>query len=107
MKLIIAGGRKYVFTRGDAKRIDAINPSEIVSGGATGADAGGEKYAKVKDIPLKLFPADWSIGNKAGPIRNTEMAKYADAVALFKGGYGTADMYKKAVANGLTIYDFR
>jgi hypothetical protein len=73
-----------------------------------GADAGGERWAKKHGIPIKLFHADWTAyGRSAGPIRNRQMASYADAVALFPGGRGTNDMAMAAVARGLKIFDWR
>lgn len=109
MKLIIAGGRDYHLTDDDRQKLDGIpNVSEVVSGGATGADAGGEQWASLRGIPVKMFRADWTrYGKYAGPRRNTEMAQYADAVALLPGGRGTADMAQQAVRRGLVIYDFR
>lgn len=112
MKLIIAGGRNYRFTRADLKALDELHKqrpiTEVVSGGASGADAEGEWWARTNSIPIKRFPADWNAhGKAAGPIRNKEMAEYADAVALFPGGKGTASMYVEATKAGLTIYDFR
>ena len=81
---------------------------EVVSGGAAGADREGEKWAAGWGLPVKKFPADWKMhGKAAGPIRNREMAQYADAVALFPGGKGTADMFNEATKAGLMIYDFR
>jgi hypothetical protein len=58
-------------------------------------------------VPVKQFPADWNkYGKAAGPIRNAQMAKYADAVILFPGGRGTANMRKLAKEHGLEIlYD--
>ena len=50
---------------------------EIVSGGAYGADALAERYAKEKGYELKVFKADWKkYGKRAGIIRNEEMQKY-------------------------------
>jgi hypothetical protein len=108
MKLIIAGGRNYHITDADWQKLDALPITEIVSGGASGADAGGEAYAQVRGFPVTRFVADWSrYGYKAGPIRNQHMAEYADAVALFPGGRGTNSMAAKAKKAGIVIYDFR
>lgn len=108
MKIIVAGGRDYVFTRGDAKFLDTLDISEVVSGGCSGADRGGEKYAKARGIPLRIFNANWKEhGRAAGPIRNNVMAQYADGVALFKGGRGTNSMYKEAGDAGILIFDRR
>ena len=55
-----------------------LDQFEIVSGHAAGADALGEKFAKKNNIKLTVFPADWKkYGKSAGPIRNSQMAKYA------------------------------
>lgn len=68
---------------------------EIVSGGARGADKLGERYAKEHNLRLKIFPADWDkYGKRAGYIRNTEMAEYANCLIAFYDGKskGTAHM---------------
>lgn len=68
---------------------------EIVSGGARGADKLGERYAKEHNLRLKIFPADWDkYGKRAGYIRNTEMAEYANCLIAFWDGKskGTAHM---------------
>jgi predicted Rossmann-fold nucleotide-binding protein len=39
-------------------------------------------------------------------MRNLAMAEYADAVALFPGGKGTASMRELAEKEGILIYDF-
>jgi hypothetical protein len=55
--------------------------TEVVSGGALGADFYGEQWAKKHMIPVRRFPADWrKYRQSAGPIRNEEMARYADAL---------------------------
>ena len=112
MKLIIAGGRDYRLTTEDYVRLEKINNENdllcVVSGCASGADSCGELWANGTNIPVKKFPADWKThGKKAGPLRNAEMAEYADAVALFPGGEGTDSMYREAKKAGLKIFDFR
>jgi len=124
MKLIIAGGRDYQMTAADEAKLDVLKPevTEVVSGCAPGADLWGEAWALKNGIPIKRFPADWDniavvgarvkrrldgklYNSNAGPIRNSQMAAYADAVALFPGGNGTEDMRKKASGRGLAIYE--
>lgn len=109
MKLIIAGGRDYRFTLKDIERLNNLeNITEVVSGGAKGADAEGEQWAAEQGIPVKVFKADWKqYGRGAGPRRNQAMADYSDAVALFPGGKGTENMFKHAQKIGLVIYDWR
>lgn len=112
MKLIIAGGRDYQLTQRDYLRLNEIHVktriSTVVSGGAPGADANGEEWASHYYIPVRRFRADWKKhGRAAGPMRNREMAEYADAVALFPGGCGTESMYQEAKKAGIEIFDFR
>ncbi len=81
--------------------------TEIVSGGAQGADALGERYALNKQIPLKVFSADWEThGKKAGILRNIEMADYSDAlIALWDGkSKGTFHMISEMMKRNKLIY---
>lgn len=87
---------------------------EIVSGGANGADKLGEQYANEHGFPVKRFPADWEkYGRKAGPIRNGEMADYADGCFIFWDGKsrGTKSMITlakdKHVALKVVIYPLK
>jgi hypothetical protein len=109
MKLIISGGRDYEMTAYDFYRLEQLLPhvTEVVSGGARGVDSSGELWASASGVPVTRFPADWSLGKRAGMLRNREMAEYADAVALFPGGKGTENMAHEAAIRGLRIYDFR
>lgn len=88
--------------------IHQVTPiTEVVCGGATGADADGKRWGMVTGIPVKTFQADWETHQRAaGPIRNGQMAGYADALIAFPGGRGTADMIKKARKHGLRVWDF-
>lgn len=58
MKLIIAGGRDYTFSAEDFARLDAlpITVSEVVSGAATGADAGGGSVGESSGDPREAIP---------------------------------------------------
>lgn len=125
MKLIIAGGRDYSLSEDDIEFLDSLLPNvtEVVSGGARGADAGGEQWAKSHGMTPKVFEADWKDLSEpcvlrynrygkpynaiAGNKRNIRMAEYADALVLFPGGKGTANMYQEAKKRGLVIYDRR
>ena len=81
--------------------------TEVVSGGAHGADRLGEHMARNRGITIETFYAQWKLyGRPAGPMRNQKMAEYADACILFPGGKGTADMKDKAIAAGLKIIEW-
>ena len=94
MKLIVAGGRDFNNYKHLAMVLDYYNEkgviTEIVCGVANGADSHGEYWAKVNGVPIKYFPAKWKkYGKAAGTIRNSEMAKYADALVAFWDGSST------------------
>jgi hypothetical protein len=109
MKIIIAGGRDFdnYLHLLEAVVKSGFDVTEVVSGGAPGADTLGELFARDLEIPMKRFPADWNRhGRAAGPIRNGEMAGYADAlIAMWDGvSTGTANMIKQATERGLRVH---
>ena len=110
MKLIIAGGRNFKDKEFMFTLLNSLHPrvTEVVCGGATGADTLGAMWAEQNKIPIIYFLPRWeAFGKSAGPIRNRTMAEYADACALFPGGKGTESMFNEARARNLIIYDFR
>ena len=117
MKVIIAGSRQLPIGEYKIKLVaDAVCQSgwlpeitEIVSGGCRGIDLAGEQFAADYKIPVKRFMPDWEHeGKAAGPVRNSQMANYADALILVWDGKstGSADMKKKAKAKGLKIHEY-
>lgn len=87
----------------------AFTLSEIVSGGASGADSCGERWASVHELPVKTFLPDWNQhGKSAGIVRNVEMALYADALVAFWDGQsrGTKHMIDYANKQGLKVKVF-
>ena len=79
---------------------------EIISGGATGADALGERFAKEHGLPLKVVHADWKkYGRSAGPRRNEQMARMAGTLIAFWDGKsrGTKNMIDTAKKLGLRV----
>ena len=100
MKTIIAGSRDFndynlLKSQLDYYRMHKNDITEVVSGCARGADTLGEFYANEQSIPVKQFPADWDKHKRAsGPIRNRQMAEYADClIAVWDGSSrGTKNM---------------
>ena len=79
---------------------------EIISGGASGVDALGERFAKEHNLPLKVVPADWkTYGRSAGPRRNEKMARMAGTLIAFWDGQsrGTKNMIETAQKLGLRV----
>jgi glycerophosphoryl diester phosphodiesterase len=129
MKVIVAGDRNIT----DGKVvIDAIDQAlelgweitEVVSGAARGVDSLGETWAKLNDIPVKLFKADWNNLKQPGAVikvnqwgkkynanaglqRNEQMAQYADAlIAVQPNGPtpGTQNMIRMARKYKLKVH---
>lgn len=112
MKLIIAGGRAHWLTVDGFKKLDALHQvhpvSEVVCGGAPGADACGKVWAILNGIPVKDYRPHWRPRPPAfGITRNLDMAEYADALAVFPGRKGTIHMVEVATLAGLMIFDYR
>lgn len=111
-KVIVAGSRsiqsKSTVYEGIRVAMQAgVVFGEVVTGGARGPDTIAHQAAEKKRVPTKVFEADWEqYGKKAGPIRNTSMAEYADElVAIWDGeSRGTLDMIRKARKNGLDVF---
>ena len=109
MRVIIAGGRNYndYDTLLEAVSESRFQIDAVISGGATGVDALGERFAKERNLPLEIFLPDWNKhGKAAGPIRNKEMAMNADGlIALWDGqSRGTKNMIDIAQKIGLYVY---
>lgn len=112
MKTIIAGSRDGVTYENVCDAVSLFLEqekgnciSEVVSGTARGTDRLGEEVAKNMYVPVKRFPANWSMGKQAGMVRNVEMAIYADAlIAVWDGeSSGTRHMIEVAERNGLKV----
>lgn len=111
MKLIIAGSRTFSSLNYTVQA--AINHymlddvEEVVSGGAHGIDQLGETWADENEVPVKRFPADWSKGKMAGPMRNKQMAEYGDALLIIWDGQsrGSKSMIAYMSALDKPIYE--
>ena len=81
---LVAGSRNWSNYEVMRERLDYFLQNHeqviIVSGGARGADALAERYARERGYGLKVFPAQWdTYGKRAGYLRNEEMHKYISA----------------------------
>lgn len=123
MKLIIAGSRTLYPS---IRFIDSIicmykiPITEVVSGMANGVDEKGKQYYisysemgiryhnPIDSLKFTEFPADWeSHGKAAGPIRNKQMAEYADALLLIWDGEskGSANMKQQMLKLNKPVYE--
>jgi predicted Rossmann fold nucleotide-binding protein DprA/Smf involved in DNA uptake len=84
--------------------------TEVVSGGASGADVLGKRLAKEYNIKYTEFPADWNKhGKAAGYIRNEDIVKNSDKVIAFwdgksKGTMHTINLARKYKKDTIIIY---
>ncbi len=119
MRTIIAGSRHLVvkawFIQDMMEHFNILKKTDVVvSGGAEGIDKCGEFFAidmKSMDgteIDVKVFPAEWDKhGKSAGPIRNKQMAEYADMLLLIWDGEskGSANMKLEMKKLGKPVYE--
>lgn len=81
----------------------------LIQGGAEGVDRIAREWADYRVLPYMNVPADWdSLGRPAGPIRNEQMAKFANrllpAVCIaFPGGPGTESMVRIAQQHNINV----
>lgn len=114
MRTVIAGSRSCNDIEILLKAIDNCpwTITSIVCGKAEGADSLGEAYGLLNFIPIHEFPADWNtLGRKAGPIRNEQMAKNADCVIVLWDGEssGAGHMIRMALKYELPllVYEYK
>lgn len=114
MKLAIIGSRNFY----DYSYLLSVwgvyfstrNVTEIISGGAKGADSLGKKLALEKNIPYVEFKPDWeTFGKSAGFMRNVNIIKNCDCVLAFwdgksKGTGHSLGCAKKEKKNSFIFY---
>lgn len=119
MRVLVTGGRTFkdrAWLWAGLDLLHSMDPiTEVIEGGATGADTIAYEWAYAKEVRCTVVPAQWETysrglkagqKNPAGAIRNAEMAKMKpDYVLACPGGPGTANMIETAAAHGLkTVY---
>lgn len=97
VRVAIVGSRNFNDTRLVASTMNSVlekyRITEVVSGGARGADTLGEQWAKAHGIPTRVFLADWNrYGRSAGFRRNHDIIAGCDMCVAFWDGQsrGTA-----------------
>jgi hypothetical protein len=108
MKLLVCGSRDYADYRTIDEVLDGLHRnrpiSQLIEGGALGADRFARYWANNNNIPVWTFDAEWErYKQAAGPIRNTRMLREGrpDLVVAFlskplERSKGTANMVAQA-----------
>jgi hypothetical protein len=89
MKLIIAGSRTFTDYQFLCQTLapDHHRITQVITGGARGADQLGYRWAWKHTIRHQLFRADWErFGKSAGVRRNFQMAQAGDMLLAFWDG---------------------
>lgn len=110
-RVVIAGSRYFndyaLFSSLVDKNLSRIRCKYsliILSGHCSGTDLMAERYAKENGFELEVYPADWSLGRKAGQLRNKAMVDAADfAIAFPGGGRGTQSLIAFAQKKGISV----
>lgn len=111
MKVVVCGSRSFRSYELAKRWLDGLRTmlpiTEVISGGALGADRVGERWAGQHGVPIKLFPAKWEENGKvAGFIRNGEMVDEGEAVIAFWDGEssGTKNTIMRAMRKGIYVF---
>ena len=113
-RVIIAGCRNYTNYEQAKEYIDFCISNIrqkyeliFVSGGCTGADAIGERYAKENGFKLEVYPAKWKkYGKAAGPKRNAEMVKIGDYFICFGDNKNSSWIRMNLICKEFYVYIF-
>ena len=111
MKLAVIGSRNFnnynIVEKELNKVVQDYNIETIVSGGATGADALGKKYAYTKNLEYIEILPEWNkYGKRAGFVRNTEIWNNSDMGIAFWDGFskGTSHSFDIAKKQGKVLF---
>ncbi len=81
----------------------------VINGKCRGADELSSEVAKILEIPVEEYPAEWSRYNRgAGPIRNQTMLDTGIDLVIachsdLANSKGTKDMVNRALKAGVTV----
>jgi hypothetical protein len=107
-RVIVAGGRDFQNYQLLEEKLNKLLSEKgnvvIVSGLAKGADTLAVRYAREHKLLVSYFPALWAQnGNRAGFIRNEEMAQNANACVCFWDGESVGTKHMIDTAKSMKI----
>lgn len=116
VRLLVTGGRDYADREHVWSALDRVHARRpvalLIHGGATGADALADEWARARGVDVLVFPARWReyfngpVDRGAGPRRNADMVRNGrpDGAVAFPGGAGTADCVRRCEAAGVRVW---
>lgn len=110
MRVLVTGGREFRELEWLYAGLELLHEvtggiSEIIEGGARGADTLAANWANWRQVKLTTVKADWQRHNRAaGALRNIQMADLKpDLVLACPGGRGTTHMVATARQRGIRV----
>jgi len=108
MKVLVCGSREWIDYPAVRDRLARLpGDTEIIHGGASGADFWAKLSARHLGLPEQAFPADWRThGKRAGILRNLQMLdECPDLVIAFQvnGSRGTQHTIDEARRRGIPV----
>ena len=76
MRVLVCGDRNWTDRQRIGVRLATLDPDSdvVIHGGCRGADKLAGQAAKAHNLPVEVYPAEWTRhGRAAGPIRNQQM----------------------------------
>ena len=112
MRLLVCGDRNWEDKEAINHALVSLAPEVVIHGGAKGADSLAGYSAYLLNIPIEVYPAQWSLyGRGAGPIRNQQMIDEGkpDMVIWFhkdlETSKGTKNMVHKAQDYRIPVFN--
>ena len=95
MKVLVCGSRSWANIEAIADVLRTLpRGSEVIHGGARGADRLAATCAQALGLTVTEYPADWSNGKRAGLARNLVMLdQRPDVVLAFWDGRSTGTLH--------------
>ena len=106
MRVLVCGSRKWPYKGLIRRTLYQVQPSEIIHGGAAGADTMAGDIGEEMNIKVTRVPADWSRGSGAGFERNLKMLAMKPEMVLafhLNKSPGTAHTIREARRQGIPV----
>lgn len=106
--VLVCGDREWTDITPISRELLRVRPDLIVHGGARGVDTLAGTAARIMEVPVVVYPAQWELfGKRAGPLRNQKMLDEAMPTLVLafhkniNASKGTKDMVRRAEKAGI------